>query len=277
MLALDPRVVDAAWKAVEPLLPAHISRPHPLGTHRQRISDRECFVGLLQRLVTGCSWDVAARLCNAGETTLRSRRTEWLQAGVFDDLVKVALDAYDNEIGLELKNVAIDGSSHKAPFGGERTGPNPTDRGKQGWKWSVATDSNGIPVGWVIDGANRHDSKLLIPTLADVVDRGHFGDIEILHLDRGYDSGVSRQNCAEMGIPQAVIAEKRKIGTEVKNVFAPLGQRWPVERTNSWLSNFGQMRRNTDRFVKQRLGQFAMAVAMIIFVKLLKQDVLFTA
>jgi hypothetical protein len=53
-------------------------------------------------------------------------------------------------------------------------------------------------------------------------------------------------------------------------VKVPLGLRWPVERTNSWLSNFGQLRRNTDRFIPQRLGQFALAVALIIAVKLVK-------
>ena len=49
-----------------------------------------------------------------------------------------------------------------------------------------------------------------------------------------------------------------------------MGLRWPVERTNSWLSNFGQLRRNTDRFVVHRLAQFALAVALIITVKLVK-------
>ena len=33
----------------------------------------------------------------------------------------------------------------------------------------------------------------------------------------------------------------------------PMGMRWPVERTNSWLSNFGQLRRNTDRFIHHRI------------------------
>lgn len=270
MLALDPRVIDAAWKVVEPLLPEHVSPAHPLGTHRKRISDYECFIGILQRLVTGCSWDVAARLCSAGETTLRTRRTEWLQAGVFEELVTAALDEYDNEIGLEFDDVALDGSSQKAPFGGEGTGRNPTDRGKQGWKWSIATDVNGIPIGWAIEGANRHDSKLLVPTLQDAFKRGYLDDIETLHLDRGYDSYVARDDCAEMGIPNTMIAKKRKVGTKLKNVFAPLGLRWPVERTNSWLSNYGQMRRNTDRSTKQRLGQLAFAIAMILFVKLFK-------
>jgi len=31
-----------------------------------------------------------------------------------------------------------------------------------------------------------------------------------------------------------------------------MGLRWPVERTNSWLSNYGQLRRNTDRKTAHR-------------------------
>ena len=124
---------------------------------------------------------------------MRDRRTEWLQAGVFDNLVEESIAAYDRIIGLELSEVAIDGSLHKAPCGGEGTGPNPTDRGKSGWKWSVATDLFGIPIGWVIDGANRHDSILLEPTLQAVADRGLLLDIETLHLDRGNDSNLTAE------------------------------------------------------------------------------------
>ena len=50
----------------------------------------------------------------------------------------------------------------------------------------------------------------------------------------------------------------------------PLGLRWSVERTNSWLSNFGQLRRSTDRNTRARLGQLALAVAAIITIKLIK-------
>jgi len=152
---MDPRVADAVWKAIQGHLPPQPPDTHPLGCHRLRISDRDCFDGILARLVTGCSWDVAARLCKASETTLRARRTEWLTAGVFDKLVEEAIAGYDRIIGLDLSEVAVDGSLHKAPGGGEGTGPNPTDRAKIGWKWSVATDLLGAPIGWVIDGANR--------------------------------------------------------------------------------------------------------------------------
>lgn len=301
MLALHPRVADAVWTAVQAHLPTRPPDTHPLGCHRPRIADRICFDGILIRLVTGCSWDVAARLVCAGETTLRERRTEWLTAGVFDTLLSEALAAYDRIIGLDLSDTAVDGSLHKAPCGGEGTGPNPTDRAKSGWKWSICTDRWGIPIGWAIDGANRHDSILLQPTLHAVADRGLLPDIDTLHLDRGYDSALTRTRCAELGLTDIICTKKdttiKKKRTKIKekakarpqpdhdetsNQAEPkstpstsktrhtLGLRWPVERTNSWFSNFGQLRRNTDRFTAQRLGQIALAVTLILTIKLLK-------
>jgi hypothetical protein len=45
--------------------------------------------------------------------------------------------------------------------------------------------------------------------------------------------------------------------------------RWPVERTNSWLSNFGQLRRNTDRRIAHRLAQLSLAIVLLITAKLI--------
>lgn len=269
MLALHPRVVTAIWAAVEPRLPEVVD-DHPLGCHRPRRDNFECFQAILFRLVTGCSWDVAGRLGKGSETTLRRRRDEWWQAGVFDGLVDEALAGYDRIIGLDLSDVAVDGSQHKAPFGGEGTGPNPVDRGKCGWKWSIATERNGIPIGWEQAGANRNDCVLLAATLDAVDARGLLADIETLHLDRGYDNTIVRAVCSELGIDDLVAAKKRKpTKTAVKKPVS-LGMRWPVERTNSWMSNFRQLRRNTDRFIHHRLDQIALAVALMITVKLVK-------
>src|SRR5680860_1494184 len=209
MRALDPRVVDAVWAAVEALLAPRPVAAHPLGCHRPRIAGRDCFSALLLRLVTGCSWDVAARFSTASETTLRRRRDEWVAAGVFDALAEQALAGYDRIVGLDLSEVSIDGSLHKAPCGGQGTGPNPTDRAKLGWKWSIATE-------------------------------------------------------------RAVIARKRKRGQPTPAIGPlRLGLRWAVERTNSWLSNYGQLRRNTDRFTAHRLAQLALAITLIITIKLI--------
>ena len=268
MRALDPEVVDAVWEAVRWLLPV-AGGDHPLGCHRSRIADRVCFEGILVRLVTGCSWVTAERLVGGAvsDTTLRARRDEWTDAGVFDALAAEALAAWDRIVGLDLSDAAVDGSIHKAPSGGEGTGKSPVDRGKLGWKWSLLTDRSGIPAGWAADGANRHDVVLLEPTLAAA---GQLtADIETLHLDRGYDSGAVRAACADKGIDDVVCAKKRPRGTAAATTLAPLGMRWPVERTNSWLSNFGQLRRNTDREPKHRLAQLALAIALILTAKLI--------
>jgi transposase len=270
MLALDRRVVEAVWSAVAPLIPPRPLDRHPLGCHRRRIPDRDCFYGLLVRWVTGCSWDVAGRLGVPGETTLRNRRDEWLAAGVFETLTEEAIGAYDRIVGLDLAEVAVDASQHKAPVGGEGTGPNPTDRSKSGWKWSIATDATGIPIGWATDGANRHDFKLLAPTLEAVTTRGLVGEIETLHLDRGYDNGALARTCADFGLIDLMFTKRRPHGTATTKSPAPLGMRWPVERTNSWLSNFGQLRRNTDRFITHRLAALALAIALILTIKLIK-------
>ncbi len=170
MRALEPEVVDVLWQTIEPLLPPP-GDTHPLGCRRPRVSDRLCFRGILIRLVTGASWvDIEAILDHqVSDTTLRARRDEWIDAGVFDRLEAEAMAAFDRIVELDLSEVSLDGSLHKSPYGGEGTGPNPTDRGKLGWKWSVAVEAHGIPIGWAIDGANRNDIRRLEPTL-DAVD-----------------------------------------------------------------------------------------------------------
>ena len=242
MRALDPEVGDAIWAAIEALLPKRFDA-HPLGCHRPRASDRACFNVMLVRLATGCSWEDAERLTGAvvSDTTARERRDEWIRAGVFDAIAAEALAGYDKIIGLDLGECAVDGSLHKSPCGGEGTGKNPTDRAKLGWKWSIATERHGIPIGWTVEGANRNDSILLAPTLDDVANRGLLVDIETLWLDRGYDSNLTRARLVERGIDDAVIAKRkqRNQGASATATKQPMGLRWPVERTNSWLSNYG--------------------------------------
>jgi transposase len=271
MRALDPEVADAVWAAVWPLLPAPAPDEHPLGCHRPRASDRACFEAILIRLATGCAWVDAERLAGnrVSDTTVRARRDEWIAAGVFDALAVEAIAAYDRIIELDMSECAVDGSQHKAPCGGEGTGKNPTDRGKSGWKWSLFSDRNGIPIGWATDGANRHDTVLFEATLAQVIDRGLLIDTETLHLDRGYDSRGIRELCTSLGVVDVVGARQRRHGEPASAIKRTLGMRWPVERTNSWLSNFGQLRRNTDRRIIHRIAQLNLAVVLLLTAKLI--------
>jgi transposase len=270
MRALQPEVVDAIWTAVAPLLPPP-EQTHPLRCHRPRVPNIVCFRGLLIRLVTGASWvDIEAILDHrVSDTTLRARRDEWIDAGVFEVLKDEALAAFDRIIGLDLDDLALDGSLHKAPCGGEGTGPNPTDRSKLGWKWSVASERHGIPVGWAIDGANRNDIKLLHPTLDAVEAAGLLVDVGTLHLDRGYDYNKIRGELHDRGLDQLEIQRRGTKVPGVKKQPLNLGLRWVVEATNTWWSNYGQLRRSTDRRNRHRHAALCLATTVLIVGRLI--------
>ncbi len=205
---------------------------HPLGCHRSRIPDRVVFEKLVEVLVFGCAYRrISDGSCSA--TTLRGRRDEWIAHGAMETLREVALEAYDRFIGLELAEVAVDGCIAKAPSfaGGEKAGKSPVaaSLGKQGIKRSTAVDARGIPIGCVTAPADRHDSPLLAPTLERASESvGRLPEQASVHLDRGYDSFVTRERLKDRGLI-GEISEKGKPA-------APLGatRRWVVERTNSW-------------------------------------------
>ena len=268
MVALEPEVVDALWAALEPELPVRGEPRHPLGCRRRRILGRDVFEGVLFWLVTGCSWDVAGRLGKGGETTLRARCNAWSADGVFDWVVSEALEGYDRIVGFDLAEAAVGGSVHKAPGGGGGTGKSPVDRGESGWKWPLLTDRWGIPVGWAADGADRRDQTLLEPTLGAAACSVMSRPCTLIAAMPGTRSSqpvtasASTTWCAPPNAPRGPARGQPET--------MPLGQRWTIEPTNSWLSNFGQPRRSTDRNTKARLGQLASAIALIITVKLFK-------
>ena len=221
MPALPPYIIEPIWQQFVVLLPSREEVEHPLGCHRPRISDRLVFEKLIQVLVFGCAyWRIADESCSA--TTLRRRRDEWIEAGAMEALEVLALEYYDRFIGLELADVAADGFITKAPCGGEKAGKSPVDRGKRGIKRSTMVDANGIPLGVVSAPANRHDSPLLAPTL-DAVEALRLPSESVsVHLDRDYESNVTRRLLEERELV-GVISEKGKP--------APLraGLRWVVE------------------------------------------------
>jgi putative transposase len=67
---------------------------------------------------------------------------------------------YERLKGIDRSWLPLDGATTKAPSGRhDKTGPNPTDRGKQRVKRSPMTEADGIPLAVVVEGANRHHMK----------------------------------------------------------------------------------------------------------------------
>ena len=268
--AMDPAVADAIWAAIEPLVPVPADT-HPLGCHNPRVPDRVCFRGIVIRLVTGASWVDIEAIMNfeVSDTTLRARRDEWVNAGVFDQLEAEARSAYDRIIELDLDVVAIDGSLHKAPCGGEGTGRSPVDRGKLGWKWSVAAERSGIPIAWSIDGANRNDVAMLDPTLDAITATGLLADIGTMTLDRSYDYPAIRERLHVRGLTDLDIQRRGTKPPPGAPQRLTLGLRWVVEATNTWWSNYGQLRRSTDRKIRHRHAALQLATAVLIVGRLI--------
>jgi hypothetical protein len=126
-----------------------------------------------------------------------------------------------------------------------------------------------VPIGWVIDGANRNDVRMLEPTLNAITTLGLLVDIDTLHLDRGYDSGAVRELLRATGINQFEIQLRGTKIPGVKKQPIRLGLRWIVEATNTWWSNYGQLRRNTDRKTCHRHAALCLATVILIVGKLI--------
>jgi transposase len=253
--AISPYIIEPLWEQFRALLPER-EVDHPLGCYRQRIPDHLVFGKLLQILVFGCAyWRIADGSCSA--STLRRRRDEWIEAGVMDALEELARQAYDRTIGLDLTDVVVDCCITKAPCGGERAGRSPVDRGKQGIKCSVAVDANGIPLGFATAPANRHDSPLLSETLDTAKMLRLASERVRVHLDRGYDSDLTRELLEGRGLI-GVISKKGKP--------APLQarKRWVVERTNSWQNAHKKLLWCTER--EGRVINFWVAFSNVLII-----------
>jgi transposase len=264
--ALPSSVIEPIWDQFSALIPER-DVVHPLGCHRPRIPDRVVFDKIVESLVFGAAYErVADATCSA--TTIRNRRDEWIEAGIFTRLEQVCLDAYDQIVGLELADVTVDGCIVKAPCGGDAAGRSPVDRGKQGTKRSLLVDGAGIPLGCVVAGAHRNDSPLLRPTLEHLgrFDEGlgvGLPDDITVHLDAGYDSHKTRGLLDELGC-RGVISQK---GFPLQ-----AGRRWVIERTNSWHNRgFKKLANCTERRIRVIEALIALANAVIITRRLLAE------
>lgn len=265
MPALPSWLTNPLWDQFAALIPPRpvVDPAHPLGCHRRRISDRIVFDKLIQVLRFGCSYEaIADSTCSA--STIRNRRDEWINAGLFAQLKQIALDAYDRIVGLLLDQIAIDGCITKAPGGGEVAGPSPVDRRKQGMKRSLMVEGYGIPLGRVLAGANRHDSPLLAPTLDKLDALAPLPDDITVHLDSGYDSGKTRDELAGRGLSGQIAHQGEKAPIQASG-------RWQVERTNSWHNAFNRLQRCYERRETVIDAYFDLADAIITVRSMIRQ------
>jgi hypothetical protein len=243
VLAVPACIIEPVREEFLAHLPAHHDE-HPLGCNNPRIPDEVVFDKLILVLVSGMGYArVTDATCSA--TTLRRRRDEWIALGMGEALRLTTLNAYDRMIGLDLDRLVADGCQTKAPF----PGVNAPARARSTAPSSASNppsspEACGIPLVTDPAPANIRDHTLLPATL------DHFDELAktlgslpkqpTLSLDAGYD-----YRCVYDDLTDREIIPKIAKRGEQTPIQADGG--WVAERTNSWMNNFGKLRRCTER------------------------------
>lgn len=231
---------DSLWAQIEPLLP--LPKLHYRGRGRKRkniggrppADRRKLMSGIVYVLRTGCQWNALPQETFGSGKTAHRYFQRWVRAGVFRQMWIAGLTPYDELKGIAWKWQAADGAMTKAPLGGEKTGPNPTDRGKGGTKRSLLVDERGVPLGVVVSGANTPDGRLLDATVASIpVERPARQETpQPLCLDKGYSGTPSEAAASEHGYqvhgPDKANAKKSGSASRVAGKRAAGSLKWPT-------------------------------------------------
>jgi len=196
---------DELWQRLEPLLPKRRKNRRVQYAGRKPAEDRRVLNGILFVLRTGVPWRAlpATNDFPSGVTCWRRLR-RWHKAGVWQRLFEALLVELQRAHQIDWYRALVDSASLRAPGGGKKTGPNPTDRRKLGSKHHVLTDAHGIPLATVLTKANRHDVTQLFPLLDKVPRvRGRRGAPRSrpkqVQGDRAYDSEPHRRRLKKRG------------------------------------------------------------------------------
>jgi transposase len=134
-------------------------------------------------------------------------------------------------------------------------------------KRSLLTEGHGVPVGLVVDGANRHDMKLVRATLESIVvarPKPTSDTPQGMCLDKGYDYDEVRALLIEFGFT----AHIRSRDEEARELVLEAGKRahrWVVERTHSWMNRFRRILVRWEKKPEHYLAFLHFACALIAF------------
>lgn len=134
-------------------------------------------------------------------------------------------------------------------------------------KRSLLTEGYGVPIGLVVDGANRHDMKLVRATLESiVVSRPEATETapQGMCLDKGYDYDEVRAILSEFGFT-AHIRSRSEEARELVQEAGKRARRWVVERSHSWMNRFRRILIRWDKKPENYLAFLHFACALIAF------------
>ena len=122
-----------------------------------------------------------------------------------------------------------------------------------------------MPIGLAIDGANRHDCKLVEATLESIPlkrPKPTKKKPQGICLDRGYDYDTVRDLVEEFGYT-AHIRARGEEAQAIKHEAGFKARRWVVERTHSWMNRFRRILTRWEKKPMNYLGLLHFVCAII--------------
>lgn len=128
----------------------------------------------------------------------------------------------------------------------------------------MLVDGVGVPLALAIDGANRHDKKLVGRTLNNLMVARPTHMRQNLCTDKGYDYSDVRKLVAFWGYTAHIVAR----GCETvarKRIPGYRARRWVVERTHSWFNRFRRLLVRWEKKADNYAAMLHLACACITF------------
>jgi putative transposase len=126
---------------------------------------------------------------------------------------------------------------------------------------------HGLPLGIAVDGAHRHEMKLVDATLAAVIIKRPEPTAtqpQQLCLDKGYDYDAVRETL-EAWSSTAHIRRRGEEAQAKREIPGYRARRWVVERTHAWMNRFRRLLIRWEKKVENYLALLHCACAWITF------------
>jgi transposase len=247
-------VSDDEWAFVAPYLTL-MKEDAPQREH----SLREVFNGLRYIVRTGAQWRMMPNDLPPWYTVYQQSQ-RWLDAGVFEDLVR--------DLRMLLREIAdrnpqpraaiFDGRTlQSSPESGDRAGYDGHKR-RKGSKVHLAVDTLGQLLAAMVTPADEQE-RAQVDALAEKVQAATGNSVEVAFVDQGYTGDAAAADAEKHGIRLEVV----KLPT-AKHGFVLLPRRWVVERSFAWMARFRRLARDYERLSETLAGLHFVAFAILM-------------
>ena len=142
----------------------------------------------------------------------------------------------------------------------------------------VVSEAQGLPIAFLLEAANTHESQLARDVLALVkIPRPHLGQAKTrilnLAMDRAFDAISLRRDLRERGIKTS-IPERRRRGQRRQRgpkpkLYEVSKRRYKVERIKAWMDNFCSLIVRYERKASHYLAYCTLAAILFCLRRLL--------